>query len=1360
MFYGRPRTSWTGRRAPAALLLAFASTCFSAGVEAGDFNPAGRRQRPVQPPASKTPSARQPRRTPPAPEKASPEALIQRYLAILERDPGAEFPLTRLAQLHRERDGNLDALIRHFQARAGTGSAAARNAQLALAGVYVEAGDLDQAEALYEAVLAAEPQSDVALRKLAALLAQRGDKRAARDRLESTLDLPQPDAVREQSLRSLIEWSLDLSDLPAARKYHRRLVQAAQGSFFVRAELGRMLMDRRMFEAAEAEYRELVQHARGDSRTSGPALRDLGKALLASGKHEEARQVLAEAERHLSRDSGVRLEVLRLMVEAYRAGDRLPELVARLEQSGGGDIDLQVLLGGLYEETGQVDRALKTYEAALAKSPSSVEIRLKVIQLLELRGELERVITHYRQLTRVAPQNPDFAFRLANAHLQRGEQKQALAVLLELENRARGDDDALVALVDFYERVGEPERAMALLERLAQSDGARHLVELGDRHFARGDTDKALEVWQRLAKNPNDARAMHTLGEVYLDHDLPDQALEAFARAMRLEPGRVQYAKSYGLALERAGAGAANANLRARHYREAQQLWEQLLARASAERDSHLAREARQHIVTLWSLTGTLAERVAPLARKLHESPPDLDAGRLLAETELRLRRHEAAEKTLRKIIEHAPGDIDSHVRLERALVQQGQVDAAISVLERLCQVDPPRAKEYFQRMAAYAAESYQDERALRYAARVVELSPDDAEGHQRLGEMYRERQDLGRAISEFRQALRKNDRLFAVHFQLAELLLNRQETEEAILLLGHVIRASPDEQLIARAARTSMQIHLGRGTLESLEKELLPLALGRSNRPIYRRLLVEIYGALAFPLVSQAKSDDAAGAAAKAALVKLGKRAVKPLLDALGDPRDTQQRVAIELLSHIQNESAGPTLLKFASGDAEPELRLRAMIAAGALADPELAPKFEAFVFREGAGESDPVSVAAVWALANLRSTGARSTLIRLVSERAPTWQALAVIGLARLNDQRDDALLLQVMGSSDHGWLARAAAALALSERGVRAASDDLLALSEASDDVVRAAAAVSLARLEAPRAPSAIAALLVSPDRQLVAAGVQAACVLAGERRRAPRAHLPTPEGRVDVRAILAALLPRECSPDAEASALVLLGSEIARAAAMGVQSSEQQARALAAMLSDERGAPAFRPLSARLDEATPDRERAARAATLTIAAELLDPFLRLSQHPSADMRQTALRWLAMRPEPAAKSAVLEATRDADPDVLRSAMSALAARPDAGGAAAIAEVLRSASAWSMRRHAALALERMGPAAADSAVVEALERAALGDPYALVRQAAARALGGIHPGASAGVLERLRDSDPEAQVRATARDLLRTSP
>src|SRR5690606_34004400 len=116
----------------------------------------------------------------------------------------------------------------------------------------------------------------------------------------------------------------------------------------------------------------------------------------------------------------------------------------------------------------------------------------------------------------------------------------------------------------------------------------------------------------------------------------------------------------------------------------------------------------------------------------------------------------------------------------------------------------------------------------------------------------------------------------------------------------------------------SSLQIGLSRGSLEDLESDLLGLALGHPGRPLYRRLLLEVYSTQALPLVHRSTSGDAQQRdEAARQLARLGERAVKPLLDALGDEHPEQHRTALELLAHVKARGAAPALLAYAASDA-----------------------------------------------------------------------------------------------------------------------------------------------------------------------------------------------------------------------------------------------------------------------------------------------------------------------------------------------------------------------------------------------------------------------------------------------------------
>jgi hypothetical protein len=286
------------------------------------------------------------------------------------------------------------------------------------------------------------------------------------------------------------------------------------------------------------------------------------------------------------------------------------------------------------------------------------------------------------------------------------------------------------------------------------------------------------------------------------------------------------------------------------------------------------------------------------------------------------------------------------------------------------------------------------------------------------------------------------------------------------------------------------------------------------------------------------------------------------------------------------------------------------------------------------------------------------------------------------------------------------------------------------------------------------------LISSDPELMEAGARAACVLASDRYRPAARAWPVPEGRVDARALLRELLPDPCSPDLEAEALELLATEIAEAVTRTAQGSLREARSLSTLLLDADGQPAFLPLTRHLANAEQKRAERARQAAERIGKGVVGGFLQLYGHPSSELRQSALRFLGSRSEAPARQAVLAALGDSDIGVQRTALNALSARPDAAGALAVAGLLDDVNHWSLRRQAAQALEQMGHAAAGEAVVAALAHSALEDRYALVRDAAARALFAIEPPAATRVLERLSQADPESRVRAMAQELLKRKP
>ena len=94
-----------------------------------------------------------------------------------------------------------------------------------------------------------------------------------------------------------------------------------------------------------------------------------------------------------------------------------------------------------------------------------------------------------------------------------------------------------------------------------------------------------------------------------------------------------------------------------------------------------------------------------------------------------------------------------------------------------------------------------------------------------------------------------------------------------------------------------------------------------------------------------------------------------------------------------VKNRNAGPALFAYATGSAEKSLRVRTMIAWGALRGPALLPRYKALLIPAGdqpAPLGGPIPVAAAWGVARMlrRYSPAAGSSCSLSSGRNP-WAA-----------------------------------------------------------------------------------------------------------------------------------------------------------------------------------------------------------------------------------------------------------------------------------------------------------------------------------------------------------------------------------
>ena len=228
-----------------SVLLATATGPLAAGpASAQDFDPRGRHKptapagKPSRPGARPGGAAKPPAGARPTPPRdpaaggageagASSSVLIDRYTKIAVSQPGSPFPLQRLAQLYRDKDGNLNALVAEFEKRALVAGADQYASLVTLAGVYKIDGRAEEAIRTYEKAIALKANDSAALLALARLLQDRGDVAGARARYQQALALQTVAVDKEQTLRTLMGLALDAKDFTAAKDAQRPREDAA-----------------------------------------------------------------------------------------------------------------------------------------------------------------------------------------------------------------------------------------------------------------------------------------------------------------------------------------------------------------------------------------------------------------------------------------------------------------------------------------------------------------------------------------------------------------------------------------------------------------------------------------------------------------------------------------------------------------------------------------------------------------------------------------------------------------------------------------------------------------------------------------------------------------------------------------------------------------------------------------------------------------------------------------------------------------------------------------------------------------------------------------------------------------------------
>jgi|GEM_PF-1060990 len=458
-----------------------------------------------------------------------------RYQGMIARDPESELAqkgrngLVRLELASGERERGEALLQEIFAVEKENPTALLTQAQL-----MVVDGKLEAAIAGARSVLRHVPDSVPALELLAQTHAEAGEYALSLDNYRQIM-VVQPGHVG--ALNALTEAALGDNDLKLA-------IDLASSALRVNPENGeaaRLLIsaytNSGRLDDAVREAEALTDSDR--SRVMGTYL--LGQVHLARGDLVKARQYL---EQTILLEPYVIEALQTLLRMSLAAGDKagayttLEQHIAKYPGHG----HALTMLGALYQNDGQIDRALEFYARSIQLAPEYADAYIAKGDLHLSQKDIKAAWKTFQAGMLARPRNPVMMVRAGQVAETLGEYTQAVTLYettLAIGNDVIARNNLAMLYADRMRTDDNLRKALSLMRPYASSDSPALLDTLGWVYYRIGDAREAVrQLEAALEKSPTTAapEIQYHLGMALLQADRPEEArtqLEASARSGR-----------------------------------------------------------------------------------------------------------------------------------------------------------------------------------------------------------------------------------------------------------------------------------------------------------------------------------------------------------------------------------------------------------------------------------------------------------------------------------------------------------------------------------------------------------------------------------------------------------------------------------------------------------------------------------------------------------------------------------------------------------------------------------------------------------------------------------------------------------
>lgn len=723
-----------------------------------------------------------------APDDAEARYLLGTILSQ-RRDPaGAIKELRKAQQLGYPADQVLPVLARalvddgdakELVAEFGDTTLGSPDAQAALkttlGNALLSLGKPKDAEAAYNAALAAKADDAPALLGIATLRAGSGDLEAAKKIVDAVLARPDPPPEASLFKAQLL---VNEGQAEAARAVLEKVLAAKPDFLAARYQLTSLLIAKRDVEQASAQIAAIRKVSKEDGRAY------YFEALIASQRGDLApartaiQQVLKRSPQHVP-------SLLLAGEIEFRSKqfNQAQDYFQRALKGAPGLPYAERMLAATYLRLGSPARALEVLQPALSRGSRDPQLMTVAGEAYLAVGDIPKAAQYFAQTTALDPKNAAARTRLGQVRFAEGDTEGAIRDLEAASAMDPNVSSADLALVANLLRQKQFDQALAAVGRLEQKQpnsalvyNLKGVVYLSKRDLAsaRANFERALQIQADFLP------AVNNLAQLDRLENKPDAARKRYQALLDKDPKNEQALLGLADLLQSLGGDPSEI--------------ESLLKRAVVANPQSI--NVRVALVTFYIRKGDGKQALLAAQEANTALPNNPRALELLGGVQQATGDATQAVGTFTKLAAAQPGAVEPLLRLAGALVALKDYDKAVEKLREALTINPDLYEASREIVAIYVMSGRTDP-ALQEIKAIQRRQPNDMRGYLLEGDFWGGQQKWREAEAAFRIAQKHAPEDALVAVRLHATMTNAGKPAAADLTTDKWLQQHPKDVIV-----------------------------------------------------------------------------------------------------------------------------------------------------------------------------------------------------------------------------------------------------------------------------------------------------------------------------------------------------------------------------------------------------------------------------------------------------------------------------------------------------------------------------------------------------------------------------------